>query len=106
MLPSAQTPRPQKIKVLTLLGGPLQFAVADKQGIFAKYGIQVATENFPNSNVVRTNLAAGTDELAYLAAYNAVAMVELAHKDVVIAMGREGSQHEFLPPPAPNSPTH
>ena len=99
MLPSAQTPRPQKIKVLTLLGRPLQFAVADKQGIFAKYGIQVETENFPNSDVVRTNLAAGTGELAYLAVDNAVAMVELAHQDVVIVMGGEGSQNELMVQP-------
>jgi len=37
----AQVPRVQKIKVLTLLGRPLQFAVADQQGLFAKYGLEL-----------------------------------------------------------------
>jgi ABC-type nitrate/sulfonate/bicarbonate transport system substrate-binding protein len=95
----AQTPSMQKIKVLTLLGRPLQFVAADKQGIFAKYGIEVETENLPNSDVLRANLAAGKGDLAYLAVDNAVAMVELAHQDVVIVMGGEGSQNELMAQP-------
>ncbi len=69
----AQARSVHKIKVLTLLGRPLQFAAADKQGIFAKYGVEVETENLPNSDVVRANLAAGKGDLAYLAVDNAVA---------------------------------
>lgn len=95
----AQAPSPQKIKVLTLLGRPLQFVVADKQGIFAKYGIEVETENLPNSDELRANLAAGKGDLAYLAVDNAVAMVELAHQDVIIVMGGEGSQNELMAQP-------
>jgi len=95
----AQTPSAQKIKVLTLLGRPLQFVVADRQGIFAKYGVAVETENLPNSDVLRVNLAAGRGELAYLAVDNAVAMVELAHQDVIIVMGGEGSQNELMTQP-------
>lgn len=97
----AQTlaPGTQKIKVLTLLGRPLPVAVADKQGLFAKYGIEVETENLPNSDVLRTNLAAGKGDVAYLAVDNAVAMVELAHQDVVIVMGGEGSQNELMVQP-------
>ena len=89
----------QKIKVLTLLGRPLQFAAADKQGLFAKYGLEVETENLPNSDVLRANLAAGKGDLAYLAVDNAVAMVELAHQDVIIVMGGEGSQNELMAQP-------
>jgi ABC-type nitrate/sulfonate/bicarbonate transport system substrate-binding protein len=89
----------QKIKVLTLLGRPLQFAVADKQGLFTKYGLEVETENLPNSDVLRANLAAGKGDLAYLAVDNAVAMVELAHQDVIIVMGGEGSQNELFAQP-------
>jgi ABC-type nitrate/sulfonate/bicarbonate transport system substrate-binding protein len=89
----------QKIKVLTLLGRPLQFVAADKQGIFAKYGLEVETENLPNSDVLRANLAAGKGDLAYLAVDNAVAMVELAHQDVIIVMGGEGSQNELFAQP-------
>ncbi len=95
----AQAPSVQQIKVLTLLGRPLQFAAADKQGIFAKYGVEVETENLPNSDVLRANLAAGKGDLAYLAVDNAVAMVELAHQDVIIVMGGEGSQNELMAQP-------
>jgi ABC-type nitrate/sulfonate/bicarbonate transport system substrate-binding protein len=95
----AQAQSVQKIKVLTLLGRPLQFVVADKQGLFAKYGIEVETENLPNSDVLRANLAAGKGDLAYLAVDNAVAMVELAHQDVIIVMGGEGSQNELMAQP-------
>jgi ABC-type nitrate/sulfonate/bicarbonate transport system substrate-binding protein len=95
----AQARSVHKIKVLTLLGRPLQFAAADKQGIFAKYGVEVETENLPNSDVVRANLAAGKGDLAYLAVDNAVAMVELTHQDVIIVMGGEGSQNELMAQP-------
>jgi ABC-type nitrate/sulfonate/bicarbonate transport system substrate-binding protein len=95
----AQTPVPQKIKVLTLLGRPLQVAVAESHGLFAKYGIEVETENLPNSDILRTNLAAGKGDVAYLAVDNAVAMVELTHQDVIIVMGGEGSQNELIAQP-------
>jgi ABC-type nitrate/sulfonate/bicarbonate transport system substrate-binding protein len=95
----AQTPGPQKLKVLTLLGRPLPVVVADSHGIFVKYGVEVETENLPNSDVLRANLAAGKGDLAYLAVDNAVAMVELAHQDVIIVMGGEGSQNELMAQP-------
>lgn len=96
----AQTPVPQKVHVLTLLGRPMQFVVADKQGIFTKYGLEVANDNKKNSDELRADLAAGKGDLAYLAVDNAVAMVELAHQDVVIVMGGEGSQNELMAQPA------
>jgi ABC-type nitrate/sulfonate/bicarbonate transport system substrate-binding protein len=89
----------QKIKVLTLLGRPVQFAVAEKQGLFSEYGIEVETANKGNSEELRADLAAGKGDLAYLAVDNAVAMVELAHQDVVIVMGGEGSQNELIAQP-------
>jgi ABC-type nitrate/sulfonate/bicarbonate transport system substrate-binding protein len=95
----AQARSAHRIKVLTLLGRPLQFAAADKQGIFAQYGVEVETENLPNSDVLRANLAAGKGDLAYLAVDNAVAMVELTHEDVIIVMGGEGSQNELMAQP-------
>lgn len=96
----AQTPAPQKIHVLTLLGRPMQFAIADKQGLFAKYNLEVANDNKKNSDELRADLAAGNGDLAYLAVDNAVAMVELARQDVVIVMGGEGSQNELMAQPA------
>jgi ABC-type nitrate/sulfonate/bicarbonate transport system substrate-binding protein len=92
----AQTTPPQQIHVLTLLGRPIQFVVADKQGLFAKYGLEVLNDNKKNSDELRADLAAGKGEVAYLAVDNAVAMVELAHQDVVIVMGGEGSQNELI----------
>ncbi len=89
----------QKIKVLTLVGRPLQLATAEKLGLFSKFGVEVETENSPNSEDVRAKLAVGKGDLAYLAVDNAVAMVELAHQDVVIVMGGEGSQNELIAQP-------
>jgi ABC-type nitrate/sulfonate/bicarbonate transport system substrate-binding protein len=95
----AQTPPGQKIKLLTLLGRPLQLSAAEKLGLFAKYSVEVETENSANSDELRTKLAAGKGDLAYLAVDNAVAMVELAHQDVIIVMGGEGSQNELIAQP-------
>ena len=92
----AQTTPPQQIHVLTLLGRPIQFAVADKQGLFTKYGLEVLNDNKKNSDELRADLAAEKGDVAYLAVDNAVAMVELAHQDVVIVMGGEGSQNELI----------
>ena len=96
---SAQSAPPQKVRVLTLLGRPLQFTAADKLGLFAKYGLDVENVNKKNSDELRTDMAAGNGDLAYLAVDNAVAMVELAHEDVVIVMGGEGSQNELIAQP-------
>jgi ABC-type nitrate/sulfonate/bicarbonate transport system substrate-binding protein len=95
----AQNTPPPKIHVLTLLGRPAQFVVADKLGLFAKYGLEVENDNKKNSDELRADLAAEKGDLAYLAVDNAVAMVELAHQDVVILMGGEGSQNELIAQP-------
>lgn len=96
---SAQNSNPHEIRVLTLLGRPLALVVADSHGLFAKHGVEVVTENLPNSDVLRASLAAGKGDLAYLAVDNAVAMVELTGADIVIVMGGEGSQNELIAQP-------
>ena len=96
---STQGPPKAKIKLLTLLGRPLQLIAAEKLGLFSKFGVELETENSPNSEELRATLAAGKGDLAYLAVDNAVAMVELAHQDVVIVMGGEGSQNELIAQP-------
>src|SRR5580700_4078020 len=84
---AAQTPVPQKIKLLTLLGQPLQLIIAERRGYLAEHGVAVETENLASSELLRSTLAAGGGDLAYLAVDNAVAMAELAHQDVMILMG-------------------
>jgi len=100
---TVQTTAPKKIKLLTLLGKPVQFVIAERQGYFAKHGVSAQTENLPSSDVLRSNLASGNGDLAYLAVDNAVAMVELAHQDMVILMGGEGSQNELVVQPETKS---
>src|SRR6202162_855136 len=96
---TAQTTAPTKIKLLTLLGKPMQFVIAERKGYFAKHGVSAETENIPCTDILRSNLANGNGDLAYLAVHNAVAMVELAHQDVVILSGGEGSQNELMVQP-------
>jgi ABC-type nitrate/sulfonate/bicarbonate transport system substrate-binding protein len=95
----AQPAPKRQIRVLTLLGRPLQFVIADQQGFFAKHNLDVVNDNKKNSDELRADLAASKGDLAYLAVDNAVAMVELAHQDVVIVMGGEGSQNELIVQP-------
>ena len=92
----SQEVTPRKIRVLTLLGRPLQITVAVTQGCFAKYGVAVETDNSSSSDELRAKLAAGKGDVAYAAVDNAVAMVELAKADVVIVAGGEGSQNELI----------
>jgi ABC-type nitrate/sulfonate/bicarbonate transport system substrate-binding protein len=100
----AQESPTSKIKLLTLLGRPRQLAAAEKLGLFSKFGVEVETENSPNSEEVRAKLVSGKGDVAYLAVDNAVAMVELAHQDVIIVMGGEGSQNELIAQPEIKSP--
>jgi len=86
----------ERIRVLTLLGRPLQVSVAETRGLFAKYGVAVETENSSSSDELRAKLGAGKGDVAYAAVDNAVAMVELAKADVVIVAGGEGSQNELI----------
>jgi ABC-type nitrate/sulfonate/bicarbonate transport system substrate-binding protein len=69
------------------------------QGIFEKYGLKVDLQFTPNSNDQREGLAAGKFEIAHAAVDNAIAMVELAKKDVIIVMGGDSSMNEFFVQP-------
>lgn len=76
---------------------PLYIGLA--QGIFEKHGLKVDLQFTPNSNTQRTGLAEGKFEIAHAAVDNAVAMVEVAKKDVIIVMGGDSSMNEFLVQP-------
>src|SRR5437763_14566790 len=63
----AQETMPVKIKLLTLLGRPLQLVAAEKLGRFSKFGLEVITENSANSQVLRVQIDTRYCELDYLA---------------------------------------
>lgn len=97
--PSAEQSSKEQISVLTLVGRPLPIVVGEMRGTFARYGLEVKTQNFANSGLMRKALADGTGNLAYAAVDNAVAMAELSGANVEIVSGGEGSQNELIVQP-------
>src|SRR5690349_19258428 len=65
----------------------LPVIAAASQGIFEKQGLKVETLFTASSQEQRDGLASGEFQIAQAAVDNAVAMVELAHQDVVIVTG-------------------
>ncbi len=98
----AQEPAPQKVRVLCL-ARPLPVMVAEAQGILAKYGIEVEYLVRPSSESLRSDLANGKGDVAFLAVDNDVAMVDSAKVDVVIVMGAESSENEIIAQPGTKS---
>lgn len=94
-----QGPDLKTIRVVCIPSPPLAIVVADKNGIFQRYGIEVQLETAPNSEILRNNLANGKADLAHAAVDNAVAMVVASGPDAVIVMGGEGSQNELIAQP-------
>jgi ABC-type nitrate/sulfonate/bicarbonate transport system substrate-binding protein len=98
----AQRAAPQKIRVLCL-ARPLPVVIAESRGILAKYGIEVEYLVRPSSESLRSELAAGKGDVAFLAVDNDVAMVDSAGVDVVIVMGAESSENEIIAQPGTKS---
>jgi ABC-type nitrate/sulfonate/bicarbonate transport system substrate-binding protein len=73
---------------------PLHAGVA--QGIFARHGLTVQLSFTENSNQQREGLATGKFDIAHAAVDNAVAMVDVAHHDVVIVTGGDSGMNEFF----------
>jgi ABC-type nitrate/sulfonate/bicarbonate transport system substrate-binding protein len=69
---------------------------AVQQGMFERQGLKVEVLFTANSDEQRNGLAKGEFEIAQAAVDNAVAMVELAGKDVVIVTGGDSSMNEFI----------
>ena len=76
---------------------PLHAGVA--KGIFARRGIAPELTFTENSTRQREGLAAGTIDIALSAVDNAVAMVEVAHQDVIIVTGGDSGMNEFFVQP-------
>jgi ABC-type nitrate/sulfonate/bicarbonate transport system substrate-binding protein len=66
------------------------------KGFFAKYGLAVEQENTESSQSQRDGLVAGKFQIAHAALDNAVAMIEVAKKDVVIVSGGDSGMNEFF----------
>src|SRR5262245_42133971 len=81
----------------------LPVLAAASQGMFAKHGLKVQVLFTANSDELRDGLAAREFQVAQAAVDNAVAMVELAGKDVVIVTGGDSSMNELFVQPDINS---
>lgn len=87
-----------KRDVINLMGGGFSSRVAEQNGIYAKYNLEVHASQMPNSETMRSDLASGKIDIAAYAVDNAVAMT-LAGADAVIVMGGDGSQNELVARP-------
>jgi ABC-type nitrate/sulfonate/bicarbonate transport system substrate-binding protein len=99
---AAQQAPPQKIRILCL-ARPLAVMLADSRGILARHGIEAEYLVRPSSESLRSDLAAGKGDVAFLAVDNDVAMVDSAGVDVVIVMGAESSENEIIAQPGTKS---
>jgi ABC-type nitrate/sulfonate/bicarbonate transport system substrate-binding protein len=73
------------------------------KGFFAKYGLTVEVEHTESSQAQRDGLANGRFQIAQAALDNAVAMIEMAKRDVVIVSGGDSGMNEFMVQPGINS---
>jgi ABC-type nitrate/sulfonate/bicarbonate transport system substrate-binding protein len=74
----------------------LPFYVGIDKGFFARRGLKVELEFTRSSATQRDALASGKADIVYSAVDNAVAMVEVDKKDVVIVTGGDSGTNEFL----------
>src|SRR5262249_49394163 len=93
----ADAAEPTKLRVNTFPNAKaLPVHVGLAKGLFAKYGLAVELENTESSQSQRDGLAAGRFQIAHAALDNAVAMIEVAKRDVVIVSGGDSGMNEFF----------
>jgi ABC-type nitrate/sulfonate/bicarbonate transport system substrate-binding protein len=89
-----------KIRVNTFPNAKaLPVYVGIARGLFAKRDLAVELENTESSQSQRDGLAAGRFQVAHAALDNAVAMIEVAKRDVVIVSGGDSGMNEFFVQP-------
>ena len=91
------------IRIICLPARPLALIIAQEQGLFTKYGIDVQAEVAANSDVLRNGLAEGKFDLAHAAVDNAVALSAQSGADIVVVLGGEGSTNELIAQPTVSS---
>jgi ABC-type nitrate/sulfonate/bicarbonate transport system substrate-binding protein len=95
--PGAAAEKPVLVRVNTFPNAKaLPFHAGIAKGIFLKHGIRLDLAFTDNSRNQREGLAAGKFDVAQSALDNAVAMVEVAQKDVVIVGGGDSGMNEFF----------
>ena len=100
LLSGAVAAQPTVVRVKMFPGAQaLPVMAAVSQGIFERQGLKVEVLFTVNSQEQRDGLAAGDFQIAQAAVDNAVAMVELAKKDVVIVTGGDSSMNELFVQP-------
>src|SRR4051794_22596544 len=77
----------------------LPVIAAAQNGLFERHGLKVEVLFTVNSQEQRDGLAKGEFQIMQSAVDNAVAMVELAHEDVVIVAGGDSSMNELFVQP-------
>jgi ABC-type nitrate/sulfonate/bicarbonate transport system substrate-binding protein len=77
----------------------LPVIAAAQQGLFERHGVKVEVLFTVNSQEQRDGLAKGEYQIMQSAVDNAVAMVELAHEDVIIVAGGDSSMNELFVQP-------
>lgn len=92
-----QESKPATIRVVTLFPS-LPIVVAQKNGYFARHGVEVQNEHADNSSILRAMLASGKADVAHSAVDNAVAVAE-SGADVAIVMGGDGATNELIVQP-------
>src|SRR5262249_10379877 len=96
-LAAAPAPAEDLVRVNTFPNAKaLPFHAGLAAGIFARHGIRLELAFTDNSKNQRDGLAAGTFDVAQSALDNAVAMFEVARKDVVIVGGGDSGMNEFF----------
>lgn len=97
--PVAQAPAndPVTLRVNVFRGASnIPIYMAMEKGYFARRGITPVMQFTPNSEQQRAGLAEGKFDIAHAAVDNAIAMIEVAKKDVVILSGGDGGMNEML----------
>ena len=89
------------LKTLKLGGGSFTTSVAQANGIFAKYGLQIQIPRSASggSDEVRRWLASGELDLADYGVDNAIAMVENAGVDVILVAATDYTPTELMAQP-------
>jgi len=77
----------------------LPVIAAAQNGLFERHGLKVEVLFTVNSQEQRDGLAKGDYQIMQSAVDNAVAMVELAHEDVIIVSGGDSSMNELFVQP-------